>query len=424
MIEREVIVIGGGPAGATAGRELARHRIETVVLEAERFPRFHIGESFLPRTQDLLTSLGLADRVADLPRTCKLGAEFIMGHGDEPASEIRFADGLGSAGDESFNIARADFDRILLEAAGDSGAEVRQGRKVCRILHLQEGRVEVETDDGVRWGARHLIDASGQAAVVGRHLGLRMVLPNHRKVAFFAHFEGVWRHPGDREGFITVVMCDEGWFWIIPLDDHRTSVGLVLDQAAAKATGVAPRHMLEWGIDRCPELRDRCAGARRLGESGSMADFSYRCRPYAGQGYTLIGDAALFLDPVFSTGVCLGMMSAVEAAAGLAKVFGGTLRPEVYRRRYIRFVDRSSAVFFKLVAHFYDPAFRDLFLEAEGPFDIHRATIGVLAGSVFPRPEWALRWRLLLLDLAVATHRRVALAPRRKGFSLIAADGC
>lgn len=411
-------MVGGGPSGATVSRELARRGIEVLVLEAARFPRFQIGESFLPRTRDLLAEIGLADEVAELPQTLKLGAEFVMGHGDDQPSEIRFADALGPSGDTAFNVARADFDRVLLAAARDAGVEVWEEARVRRILGLADDNVQLELADGRRVMARQLVDASGQAAVVGRHLGLRRVLPAHRKVAFFGHYEGVWRNPGDREGFITVVICDEGWFWVIPLDAERTSVGLVLDEAAFRQTGLGPRQVLAWAIERCPEMKRRCARATPLGPSRSMADFSYRCAPYAGPGFVLLGDAALFLDPVFSTGVCLGMVSATRLAPRLAEILAGRRDADATRRWYRGFVESSSAAFFKLVDHFYDPAFRDLFLEAHGPLGIHRAAVGVLAGSVFPLP-WALRWRLWLLDLSVALQRRVAVVPRRRGFSLL-----
>lgn len=149
------------------------------------------------------------------------------------------------------------------------------------------------------------------------------------------------------------------------------------------------------------------------------ADFSYTCRPYAGAGYFLVGDAAVFVDPVFSTGVCLGMVAAVEAAAAVGRLLGGA-DPSLERRRFVRFVSASSAVFFRLVDHFYRPSFRDLFLAAQGPLDVHRAAIGVLAGHVFPRPAFALRWRLKLMDAFVAMQRYLPLAPRRHGHSLLA----
>lgn len=423
MADADVVVIGGGPSGAVSALELARRGVAVTVLEAERFPRFHVGESFLPRTLELLRELGLEDRLMRLPRIRKLGAEFLMGHGDDAASEVWFADALGGGDPETFNTARAAFDQMLLEAARDAGAEVRAGVRVRSIDRLADGDVRLETNAGPV-AARWLVDASGQAAVVGRHLGTRRVLARHRKVAHFAHMTGVWRNPGDREGFPTVVMTDEGWFWIIPVDESRTSVGLVIDQAAARAAGEPPRRMLAWAIGRCPVMAARCADAEPTGQGGGMADFSYRCRPYAGPGHVLVGDAALFVDPVFSTGVCLGMVSAVHVAEMLAGVLRDGDDPEEARRRYVAFVDGSTRIFFRLIDHFYRPAFRDLFLEAKGPLGLHSAAIEVLSGRVFPRPSWAVRWRLRLLDAAVAVQQRTAIVPRRRGFSLLDGRCC
>ena len=150
-----------------------------------------------------------------------------------------------------------------------------------------------------------------------------------------------------------------------------------------------------------------------------MADFSYRCSPYAGPGYFLVGDAAVFVDPIFSTGVCLGMMSAVQAAGGIQEMLRGA-SPEKVRRSYIRFVEGSSSVFFRLIDLYYKHSFRELFLTGSGPFHVYEATLSILAGYVFPRPAFALRWRLRLLELFVWINRFLPLAPRREPFSLFA----
>lgn len=415
----DALVIGGGPAGATAALALRREGLSALVVDRAVFPHFHVGESFLPRNMRLLRELGLEERLAALPQVAKFGAEFGMGDGSETTS-IVFDQGLAPGETGAFNIERAPFDAMLLEAAREAGVEVVEGVAVRSVLRLADGDVALALDDGRTVGGRWLIDASGQATVVGRHLGTRRVLPKPRNVAYFGHFSGVWRKPGIEGGFIVVVMCDEGWFWLIPIDEERTSIGLVMDADAARATGVPANQMLAWAIRRTPLLAERTAGAVFPPANGVAADFSYRCEPYAGPGYFLVGDAATFVDPIFSTGVCLGMMSAVEAARGIAALLRGTARPEAVRRRYVRFVRGSSEPFFRMVRHYYDPAFRDLFLDGRGPLAVHRAVISVLAGHVFPRPIPAVRWRLRLLDLSVALHRRVPLTRRRPGFSLAA----
>lgn len=422
----DALILGGGPAGSTAAITLAKAGLSALVLERAVFPRFHIGESLLPGMMGILRELGVAERIAKVPQVEKLGATFVNGDGRDYLSFL-FADALAvrrGADSAAFNVERAPFDTALLDAARDAGALVRRA-DARAILEMGDGGVALAVDEeGERRTVRgrFLIDASGQATVVGRHLGIRRVLPDLKKVAYFGQFEGALRDPGPPGGFPVIAVCREGWFWLIPLDERRTSIGLVMGADLAKQIGVPPDRMLDWGIARSPFMMERLAGAVRLPEGGILADFSYRCAPFAGPGYFLAGDAATFVDPIFSTGVCLGMASGTAAARAVARLVRGESRPDEERRRYAALVDETTAPFFRLVRLYYDPAFRDLFFEGQGPLDVHRAVISVLAAHVFPRPGFDLRWRLQLFRAFVALQRRFPLAPRRRMHSLLEAS--
>jgi len=417
--EYDVLIAGGGPAGATAAMVLARRGLKVCVLEKDHHPRFHIGESILPRTSLLLRDLGIEDRIWSLPHVCKNGAEFGFGDGP-PTRKFTFKDAL-IKGQPIFNIERSVFDKALLDLAREAGAEVREGCPVRAIDRLAQGDVQVQTDAGSVSG-RMLLDASGQGTLIGRALKTRRGFddPQLQKVAYFQHFLNVERLTGDESGHPTIIMCDEGWFWLIAINETTTSVGFVTRPCFVRTLNVPATDLLAWAISRCPMVRDRMRDATGPHENLVLSDFSYRCRPYAGPGHFLVGDAACFLDPIFSTGVTLAMMSGKHVAELVARVLAGELDQPAAARDHIAFIDRTTKPFWRLIKNFYRQSFRELFMNGGGPLQMPAAIISVLAGQVFPGVPWSLRWRHRAFDFCVWLQQHVALAPHRRPFLLIA----
>ena len=421
----DVLIIGGGPAGALAGMMLARRGRRAVILEKTKFPRFHVGESFLPATLDLIRKLGLEDELRKLPLMNKYGAEFAMGYGGKVLG-INFQDGYCD-GKETFNIERSLFDDMLLRESAKAGAEVRENTAVKQIVKLSDGDVRVLTDSDQEIRAKYIFDASGQATVIPRHLGTKKPVedPKLQKVAYVNHFDDVFRQEGRNAGNPLIAMMDEGWFWVIPLNEKRTSVGMVLDADVArrlyKEHDLTPDRMLRWGIDKCPLMRDRMKNAKGPETNNVVADFSYYCRPFAGEGYFLVGDSAAFLDPIFSTGIFVAGKAADSATELVCQMIDGKITPQRARERYIWQIEQCTAALFKLIRQYYDHSFRELFMQGEGPLSVHRAIIGLLAGNVFPRPPFKLRWRMRFFDFLVALNRKRQLVPRRRKFSVFKA---
>ena len=413
----DAVVVGGGPAGSISAMIMARAGLRVCVVERERHPRFHIGESVLPRAEQLFRELGLSDKIRKLPHLRKLGAEF--GFGNDPATmKFWFRDGL-IPGDPIFNIERSYLDSLLLEEARTAGAEICERTAVREIVSLADGAIEIATDAGNVRG-RTLIDASGQSTLLGRRLKTRrnMSDPELQKVAYFQHFHGVEQLEGEAAGNPGIIMCDEGWFWLIGLTQEKTSVGFVTRPSIIREVNVAPSRLLRWAIARCPVVRDRMKKATGPEENEVIADFSYACHPAAGPGYFLAGDACCFFDPIFSAGVTMALLGAAEAAKQSIAMLRGNISPATARRNYIRYVNGSVETFWRLIRAYYRHSFRELFLEGRGPFEMHRAVIAVLAGQAIPRATWALRWRLELFHLCVRLQKYFSLVPRRRHFSL------
>ncbi len=381
----DVAVIGGGPAGATAGYVLAREGCRAVILERERFPRFHIGESLLPRTMGLYRRLGLIGVLAEEKFIPKYGAQIVSNDG---SVEIVFDFFRGGPDPDvvAYEVEREVFDALLLDHARRAGAEVLQGTAVVRARTREDGPCVLDLRDErggeSRLEAKWVVDATGQGSLLAKTHGLRENHPTHRKVAVFTRYRGMIRREGRQSGNVDLVLGDGGWFWLIPLRNDLTSVGFVADSAAWRDSGLDAAAFLEQAIARSPFVAGRLARAERTFEVLTAANYSYSSRRYAGPGFVLVGDAAEFLDPIFSTGVMLAMRSAERAALILSRAIrrGGPLRTSLFDG-YQRTFRRWIRTHFRMIEAFYDPGYATVLLNPRNRYGLVDAVTALLAGQ-------------------------------------------
>lgn len=417
-LDYDVVVVGGGPAGSATAARLAQRGRRVVVLERDTYPRFHIGESLVPWTNEVFRELGVDPAIAAGGFVEKWGASFT----DAQGTLDKYAD-FGTAPEtprpQTYQVRRADFDRLLLEHAARSGADVVQPAQALDVS-FAPGHVVVRYASGDDAGdaasrevrAAAVVDASGRVGFLARRLAERRYDELLRNVAVHAWYDGVPRRPGRRAGDIRMVTRpDRGWFWFIPVSETEMSVGVVLPAAVHAAS---PPGSLAEQLDRyvaeTPAAAALLANARRTSEVRFDADYSYDSAQYAGDRWLVVGDAGTFLDPIFSTGVLLAMQAGLDAADALDSALERGDLSRASFRAFERLVAHRYRYFRRFATGFYDPAFRDIFFQPGTPFGIRNAVISVLAGNW--RPSLATRLRLAAFFGAVALQRRFQFAPR------------
>ncbi|WAR45390.1 NAD(P)/FAD-dependent oxidoreductase [Methylomonas rapida] len=364
----DVAVIGGGPAGTSAATLLAKAGKRVVLFERARFPRFQIGESLLPAGWEIWRRLGITKKIEAEGFTVKQGINFGMFNQkpDVLLLTAEYPDYFERP--YTYHVERARFDEILLEHAEECGVDVRREWSVADVLFEGDQAVGVNAGaNGTTPSPIHasvVIDASGRESLIARKLGWRRPLPELNKISHFAHFKGGFRrNPHDFVTFGEVIdgsvttdihTIDGGWVWYIPLRNNVTSVGVVLDARAAKRLGTSPQECFETAINRCDCVRDWLTGAEQTMDVKTIASIGYINDRFHGDGFLLLGDASMFVDPVFSAGVTLAMRSGLYAADTILDGFanGGdfsALRLSAYEARIREPMERI----FKMIYNWY-----------------------------------------------------------------------
>ncbi len=372
----DVVVLGAGPAGSTCAHLLAKGGAKVRVLEKERFPRFHVGESLLPCENAIFERLGFDIGGGDY--LYKAGAEFIDERTDDIA-DYPFAGGLPGTPSHAYHVERARFDHELAQLAANAGAEIRFGVKV-RNVDVSADEVTISAEDGEH-RARFVIDATGQDAFLARRRKSIRPIKDFGVVAAFAQFSELSPESVaelTETGNIKILIHDDGWAWLIPLTGGRLSFGVV-SRRGGLGTG-----MIDAVQSKSKLIARLTRGAKRA-DPQLVRHFGYvNAEPY-GARYACIGDSAAFLDPVFSSGIFLGMKSAEMAAdiLGPALSDGTEARPDLLdpvkakmREAYVAFGSLIRSFYStNLVKHF--------FFHPDPEPELRAGLTSILAGDVF-----------------------------------------
>ncbi len=314
----DILVIGGGPAGSTAASMAAKSGLSVKLFERSKFPREHVGESLLPASIPILEELGLKERIANSGFLPKYGATMVWGKDNKPWS-WRFSE-TNKQNTHSYQVSRPIFDEILLRRSEELGVFVEENSNVGKINvgESNRGAFITSQDKGEYFQpARFIIDASGQTAILSRNLDIREWDANFQNLAVYGYFSGSKKLEPPDQNNIFIESYENGWAWNIPLSNSTTSVGVVVDSesGSVELQKTDPSSYLLSELSLCARTSDMLLNAELTGNAKVIKDWSYTTSKMAGDGWVLTGDAACFIDPLFSSGVHLAMMSGVLASA-------------------------------------------------------------------------------------------------------------
>jgi flavin-dependent dehydrogenase len=414
-----VLVVGGGPAGSTIAALLAQRSERVILVEKDRHPRFHIGESLLPLNVPLFERLGIKDEIERIGML-KLGVEFVSPHHDKTLS-LDFASAWDKRLFYSYQVRRSAFDHILLKNAVAKGAVVIEGCRVTDVAFQSDGSVSAsgrdEHDRIQSWHADFLVDASGRDTWLANRLSLKQRNRRHNSAAVFGHFTGARRSAGKAEGNIIIYWFAHGWIWFIPLSDGTTSVGAVCRPDFIKSRTTDVTRFFLSVLALCPALSERLKDAELTGTAVATGNYSYAAKRMTGKNYILLGDAFTFIDPVFSTGVYLAMRSAFLGADAVSSCLHQPREASRALRRFDAEVRRGIGRFSWYIYRITTPALRDLLMASgKNVARVEEALMSLLSGDV--ARDSPVRFRLVIFQFfyyVKALHLLVSRFFARRG---------
>ena len=406
----DVIVVGGGPAGSTAAAFLAKAGRHVTLVEKEAHPRFHIGESLLPRNLDIFERLGVMDQVRAIG-VHKPGAEFASDRTGR-SSAFPFANALNSDRTHAWQVRRAELDALLFTNAIKHGAAAFQETRVTDVQPGAPGQRSVVTarDKAGRmleWRPRYVLDASGRDTFMASRMNVKDSNKYNNTAAMYAHFAGVTRRDGELAGYISIHLAEDGWFWLIPLPDDIMSIGFVGNQTAWKGRTGTPKELFMSRITSSPTVSARTQGAELVSDVYSTANYSYRARQGNSDGFLMIGDAYGFVDPMFSTGVLMAMtageLGAETADAWLKNPIRGQKMAARTNRELARAMDRIGWLIYRIN----DPVMRTMFMAPSNRSWMRDGIVNMLAGNLGgdPRSVLPILCFKAIFHLLSALHR-------------------
>jgi flavin-dependent dehydrogenase len=382
----DVLVIGGGPAGSTMGAFLAMRGRRVLLLEKDRHPRFHIGESLLPMNIPIFERLGVRAEIEAIGQY-KSGAEF-NAPGRDPV-RYYFREAMRDSPPHAWQVRRSEFDNLLLRNSARKGVDVREGVRVRDVRFPDGEPVQVDATDengnALTFRARFLVDASGRDTFLADKFASKQRNPAHNSAAVFGHFAGVTRREGEDAGIISMYWFEHGWYWMIPLQDGAVSIGAVCWPYYLKSRKKPVDEFLLDTLRLNPLLWERVQNARLLAPAQATGNFSYQSDRMFGERHMIVGDAFAFIDPIFSTGVFLAMNGA-ERGADLVEEFLRDGRiAATSRRQYERDTHKTLKTFSWFIYRITTPAMRRLFMGPRDFLGLRQGMVSFLAADVHNR---------------------------------------